>query len=354
MPKGLYIGATSPFAGKSMMAIGIGLNLQKKGINFGYMKPVGNAPLEHNGSIIDEDATFARESFGITDDEALITPVKLTQDFKMRIFGGSPESPLDSITTAYKRLSEHRQTMLVAGTGHCFSGAYCGIDSLSIANALDLSVIVVDRIENEAHYDLLLTLKSQLGDRMLGAVLNDVPPSFLPEVESVVKPFLERKGIKTLGVIPSDPFMRSIRACDLAEHLGGRLVSAKNDANKMVESFLIGTMQVENFMTYFRRQPNSAVIVGGDRADVQLVAIEGECPCLVLTGNLFPNDIILSRAETLKVPVIMVRGDTYSVAHRMETLLNSSKMRDVKKIRQGSQMVESSLDFTTISAAMGI
>jgi len=354
MPKGVYIGATRPFAGKSMLTVGIGLNLQKKGINFGYMKPVGNTPVEQKGLIVDEDAIFAREAFGFTEDEALTTPVKLTQDFKMRIFGGSTESPLDSIVSAYKQLAQSRDTMLVAGAGHCFSGAYCGVDSLSIASALDLSVIVVDRIENEANYDLLLTLKSQLGNRMLGAVLNDVPSSFIPEVESVAKPFLERKGIKTLGVIPSDPFMRSIRACDLAEHLGGRLVSSKNDANKMVESFLIGTMQVENFMTYFRRQPNSAVIVGGDRADVQLVAIEGECPCLVLTGNLFPNDIILSRAETLKVPVIMVRGDTYSVAHRMETLLNSSKMRDIKKIRQGAQMVESTLDFLTISAAMGL
>ena len=82
----------------------------------------------------------------------------------------------------------------------------------------------------------------------------------------------------------------------------------------MVENFLIGTMQVENFMTHFRKHKNSAVIVGGDRSDVQLVALEGNCPCLVLTGNLYPNDIILTRSEVLSIPIVVVRDDTFTVA----------------------------------------
>ena len=113
-------------------------------------------------------------------------------------------------------------------------------------------------------------------------------------------------------------------------------------------------MQVENFMTYFRRNPNSAVIVGGDRADVQLVAIEGNCPCLVLTGNLYPNDIILSRADTLNVPIVMVRQDTYTVAKKMEALLSRHKMRDVMKIRQGAQLISSNLDFAAIREGLGV
>ena len=136
--------------------------------------------------------------------------------------------------------------------------------------------------------------------------------------------------------------------------LGGRLVASQGRADGMVENFLIGTMQVENFMTYFRRNPNAAVIVGGDRADVQLVAIEGNCPCLVLTGNLYPNDIILSRADSLGVPIVMVRQDTYSIAKKMESLLNRHKMRDVMKVRQGVELINSSLDFTAIRSALGV
>jgi BioD-like phosphotransacetylase family protein len=116
----------------------------------------------------------------------------------------------------------------------------------------------------------------------------------------------------------------------------------------------IGTMQVENFMTHFRKNKNSAIIVGGDRSDVQLVALEGDCPCLVLTGNLYPNDIILTRSEVLEIPIIMVREDTYTVAKRMETILSRHKLRDVIKIRQGAQLVSSSIDFEYLKQAAGL
>jgi BioD-like phosphotransacetylase family protein len=199
-----------------------------------------------------------------------------------------------------------------------------------------------------------MNVKEQLGEHFLGAVLNDVPFSFIAEIQSVICPLLERNGVPVLGIIPRDPLMGSIRAHELAEGLGGRLVAAQGRADGMVENFLIGTMQVENFMNYFRRNPHSAVIVGGDRADVQLVAIEGNCPCLVLTGNLFPNDIILSRADALNIPIVMVREDTYAVARKMETLLNRHKMRDVIKVRQGSQLVSNNLNFAAIRAGIGV
>ena len=173
-------------------------------------------------------------------------------------------------------------------------------------------------------------------------------------MNSLILPFLEKNGIPVLGVIPHDPLMSSIRAKDLAESLGGRLITAQSKATGMVESFLIGTMQVENFMTYFRRHQNAAVIVGGDRADVQLVAIEGDCPCLVLTGNLFPNDIILSRAETLNVPIIMVRDDTYSVALKMEQILNRHKLRDIIKVRQTAELINSTLNFNLLRQGLGM
>jgi len=151
-----------------------------------------------------------------------------------------------------------------------------------------------------------------------------------------------------------DPLMGAIKVGDLAQRLGGKLISAAGKADRVVESFLIGTMQVENFMTHFRRNKNSAVIVGGDRADVQLVALEGGCPCLVLTGNLYPNDIILTRSEVLEVPIVMVREDTYTVAKKMEAILARHKLRDVIKIKQGAQLVAANLDIAHLKKAAGL
>lgn len=355
MPNGLYIASTQPFAGKSMLCIGIGQRFQKEGIQFGYMKPLGNAPLLSDGAVgQDLDAAFACDIFNIQEDPSLVTPIQVTQDFKMQFFTGTDKDYLPDIKQAFETLRQGKDTMIVSGTGHYYTGKFCNLDNFRIAKELGLKVLVVDRLMGEAQFDKLLHMKEIFGDTMVGAVLNDIPPQFIPEIEAVTKPFLERNNIPIYGIIQSDPLMRAIKVSDLAEQLGGRVIAAQNDAGGMVENFLIGTMQVENFMTYFKRQPNSAVIVGGDRADVQLVAIEGECPAIILTGNLYPNDIILSRADTLKVPIVMVRDDTYVVAHRMEQLLNRYKMHDIKKVRQAGQLVESAIDMTRLKADLGL
>lgn len=354
MPKGLYIGGTRSYSGKNMLSVGIGLRMQKEGFNVGYMKPVGAMPTEANGVLRDEDARFVQSVLGLEQPAGLVSPVLVTQDFKMRAFAGQIGDFMPEIAKAYAALSETRDLMLVCGAKHTLAGKYCRLDGIRLIKELNLKAIVIDRLQHEVNHDDIMCIKEQLGDHLLGVVLNDIPFPFMAEIESVIRPYLERNGVKVLGIIPRDPLMSSIRAHELAEGIGGRLVAAQGRADGMVENFLIGTMQVENFMTYFRRNPNAAVIVGGDRADVQLVAIEGNCPCLVLTGNLFPNDIILSRADTLNVPIVMVRDDTYTVAKKMEALLSRHKMRDVIKIRQGAQLISNNLDFTVIREGLGL
>ncbi|MDR2050586.1 MAG: AAA family ATPase [Deltaproteobacteria bacterium] len=357
MTPGIYIGSTSDYAGKNTLSVGMGLRLKKEGYNPGYMKPLGALPVEADGLLGDEDAFFVQDVLGITPRKDLVTPVLATQDFKIRAFNGEMGDPgvfLEEIRKAYAELGSGHDLMITAGSGGMFSGLYCGLDAVTVIRELGLKAVIVDRIVHEVNYDLLLALKNSLGESFAGVVLNAVPPSFIAEVESLIRPFLERKQIRVLGVLPQDPLLGSIRAAVLAEGLGGRIIAAQRNSERIVEDFLIGTMQVENFIARFRSSSKAAVIVGGDRADVQLVAIEGNCSCLVLTGNLYPNDIILSRAEALNVPVIIVRDDTNVAAKKTEMLLSRHKLRDAAKISQIAQLVSANLDFHLILQALGL
>jgi BioD-like phosphotransacetylase family protein len=262
---------------------------------------------------------------------------------------------MGEIKSAYEKLSEGVDVMIVAGSGaYMDSGAYCGVEGVRVARELGLKTLLIDRFFGELRYDSLLRSRKRLGDDLAGVVFNDVPEGYRAEVDDLIIPFLERQGLDVFGVIPSDPVMGAIKVSDLAARLSGKVVSAHGRADRVVENFLIGTMQVENFMTHFRRHKNSAIIVGGDRADVQLVALEGACPCLILTGNLYPNDIIMTRSEVLETPIIMVRDDTYTVAKKMEAILSSHKLRDTIKVTHGTQLVGSSLDFPRLRAKLGI
>ncbi|WP_419785715.1 phosphotransacetylase family protein [Pseudodesulfovibrio sp.] len=351
---GLYIGSTTGYSGKNMIIMGLGLKFQKEGYNVGYMKPVGAMPMEIDGKLGDEDAAFVQDVLGLEADPEQVTPVVVTQDFKVKAFTGNVDGLLDKIVEGYAAISEDKDVTLVAGSGSMYSGKYCDTDAISVVKKLGIKTIVIDRFQKELKYDYLMVMKEQLGDLLAGVILNDIPPQFMDEISQLLGPALEKKGVRVLGVIPHDPLMGAIKVRDLADRLGGKIISAHNKSERVVESFLIGTMQVENFMTHFRKKKNSAIIVGGDRSDVQLVALEGDCPCLVLTGNLYPNDIILTRSEVLETPIIMVREDTFTVAKKMDDILSRHKLRDAIKIKQGAELVADNIDFQLLKKELGL
>jgi BioD-like phosphotransacetylase family protein len=332
----------------------LGLKFQKDGLNVGYIKPVGAMPVEKNGKLGDDDAFFVQDVLGLTEDPSLVTPVLVTADFKTRAFAGLTSDLMGEIKRSFETVSKGKDVTIVAGSGSMYSGKYCNVDAVEVVRILGIQALVIDRFTKELNYDYLIVLKDALGDQLIGTILNDIPLDYMEELKNQVVPLLERSGVKVLGVIPRDPLLGAIQVAELAKRLGGRIVAAQHKTDRLVGNFLIGSMQVENFMTHFRKNKNTAIIMGGDRSDVQLVALEGECPCLVLTGNIYPNDIILTRAEVKEVPLIVVRDDTYSMSKKMNFILSHLKLRDMVKIQQGAQVVANNVDIAYIKEKIGL
>ncbi len=352
---GLYIGSTSGFAGKNMLALAIALKFQQEGCKVGYMKPVGTLPSEKDRTMGDEDALFVQEILGLRDDLELVTPILLTHDMQMKLFSEGCPDLMSKVKQAYDTLSRDKDLMLVCGSGsYLHTGKYCNLAGVDVSQTLGTKVLLMDRFFKEFYYDYVISAKEILAQDLLGVVFNSVPESRLQVVQNMLTPMLNRKDINVLGIIPEDTLLNAIRVTDLANRLGGKIISVPAKSDIVVENFLIGTMQVENFMIHFKQKKNAAVIVGGDRSDLQLVALEGKCPCLILTGNLYPNDIILTRSEVLEVPIIVVREDTYTVAKKMESILESIKLRDKIKVDRGAQIVDSQLDWESIKQGLAM
>jgi hypothetical protein len=113
----------------------------------------------------------------------------------------------------------------------------------------------------------------------------------------------------------------------------------------LVENFLVGGMQVDKFIGYLLKSPPSGIIVGGDRTDIQLVAIENGVRCLILSGNLYPNATIVARAETNDVPILVVREDTFTVAKNVEAMVGQFKLEEREKINHGMNLVNQAFNF---------
>lgn len=355
---GIYIGSMAPASGKNLACMALGLVLRRDGHSVGYMKPYGERPRKVDDRTGDIDAMLVQEVLNQNADPEMVTPVVVPANIRATPLRGG--NALERVGAAYATLARDRDVMLVGGTGAIFhTGRSRGLDGLSLVRRLDLRVVLVERYRHNAEgggvdHDAILYAADVLGDALAGVLLNDLPEAYMRDAEEVLVPFLEEQGVRVLGLVPHDPLLHAIRASDLAVRLGGRLVCGGKGAQRLVEGFLIGTMQVENFMSHFRRHANTATIVGGDRTDLQLVALEGRCPCLVLTGNMPPDDLIRERSETYGIPVIVVREDTYTVARKMEEVLNSQKLRDLVTIRRGADIVAGALDRATLLAQTGI
>ena len=112
---------------------------------------------------------------------------------------------------------------------------------------------------------------------------------------------LEGRGIPVLGALPPDDLLGAITVRELAEHLPAKLLCCEKALDQLVVHFVIGAMGVASAAKYFRQLPDKAVITGGDRADIQLAALQTATRAVVLTGNIYPSTPIVNRAQQLGI-----------------------------------------------------
>jgi BioD-like phosphotransacetylase family protein len=203
----------------------------------------------------------------------------------------------------------------------------------------------MERYACDVCIDALVELKSVIGDPMIGVVFNKVTSVDLEEIKGLVSPFLNRKKMELYGSVPQDKLLGSIGISELATHLSADVVCGKNNLDGLAENFLVGGMQVDKFISYVLKRPAAGIIVGGDRTDIQLVAIENGVRCLVLSGNLYPNDTIIARAEAKGVPILVTRYDTYTVAKKVEAMVGQLKLEKREKMDHGMNLVDQVFDF---------
>ncbi len=354
---GIYIASTSAKAGKSLLCLSLGVLLQRAGHSVGYCKPLGAIPKTVEERLGDEDALVVQEVLGQDAPADVLTPLMAPRNPReLQIYDSTTRGgALERIQSAYGQISQGRDLTLVSGSGIFPSaGSFAGAGGKALVDALNLKVVLVVRLDAPFAYDALLHCRDLLGPSLLGVVLNDVRDNDRRDAEEVLVPWLTAHSMPVLGLIPGRPSLWAIRAGDLAPVLGGRLTAGNAGAGRVVEGFIVGAMQVENFMTHLRRLPRRAVIVGGDRADLQLAALNADAPCVILTGNLGPAELVRQKAENLDIPLLTVRDDTFTTAQAMAGILNDIKLRELHRIRQALDLAATSLDLSVFTAAFGL
>ncbi|MGI6209084.1 MAG: phosphotransacetylase family protein [Anaerolineae bacterium] len=352
----LYIGSTEPFCGKSALALGIGLNARERGWGVGYMKPVSLLLEGARSAAIDQDASFASQLFDLQESLSLIAPVTLSRADLDRILEGELETDYQQLLTdAYNRFAPGKQLMLAEGGANLREGHTIGLPAQVVVKLLNArAVVVVPHNEAGVITDDALAAQAALGEAMLGVLINRVPRYRMRFVEENVRPFLEKQGVKVYGVIPEERVLQAVSVREIAERLDGEILCAEEAADELVENLMVGAMSVDSALSYFRRLPNKAVITGGDRPDVQLAALETSTKAVILTGNLQPSPLIVSRAAEIGVPMILVKQDTLSTVEAISSFFGRTRLHQPRKLERFRELMAERVDLESLYADLGV
>jgi len=347
----LYIASSEPYAGKTLTSLVLGTRWQRQGRRVGYLKPLGILPVTVDNQVTDEDAQFVAHHLHLRSAPADLCPLLLGPE----VCRLDPQQAQARIKQAFAACSAGVEVMLVGGAGSLLTrGAMLELDGVSLARMLDAKVLLVGRCQSFLDADSIIACYKALGDRLVGVILNLVPPRERDRIWDDVVPCLEARGIPILGVLPQDPILQSVSVRELAEATGGELLCGGEAAEELVENFVVGAMNVERALRYFRRTPRKCVITGGDRSDIQLAALETPTRCLILTGDLRPSHTVLARAQELRVPVLLVRDDTLTTVTTIEEMLGKLRVRQPRKIEHALEQFESHLELAELDLALGL
>jgi BioD-like phosphotransacetylase family protein len=355
--KYLLVASTEACSGKSATIVGIADRLQMKGIQIAYAKPLVTAEFIPGGkerlTLSIDDAQMMAQVLSLPPSNIVGQICTIDEEsIAKRLTGKDDRDYLELLTSSLQSLNT--DLAILEGAGDLQEGNLFNLATEQVAQALDAGILLVSRYHPLASSDVILAAQRQLGTRLLGVIINDIPHDRLETVQNTLVPYLERSGIPVFAAIPRNGLLRSVTVRQLVQQLNAEVLCRPDRLSLMVESLSIGAMNVNSALEYFRKGTNMAVVTGGDRADIQLAALETSTQCLILTGHLPPQPFIVSRAEDLEIPILSVDLDTLTTVEIIDRTFGQVHLQEPIKVNCVRELFANHCDVERLISSLGI
>ena len=360
--KKIFIAATKQNDGKTTVALGLIFNLKDRFKNIGFIKPIGQRYLEEEGEKVDEDSILVERSLelcGIKCELKDMSPVAVERGFTEKyILDPDREKLTSQIEASFSRMSQNKDLIVVEGTGHAGVGSVFDHSNAAVAKLLGTKVILISSGGIGRPIDEIVLNKSLFekeGVEFLGVVVNKVLPEKFSRVNIMIRRGLERKGIEVLGVIPYFPLLSYPSVEQILDETDYKLLSGREGLNNLVKKIVVGAMEPHNALNYLIDR--TLLITPGDREDMILASLgsyfvrstkEVHISGIVLTGNLLPHKTIMNLVKQTKIPILLAKDDTYSVASCIHDLMVKIRPKDKEKIEAVKRIINKHVDLDRI------
>ena len=285
----IYVTSDTPGAGKTVTAMALALNLQQRGLKVAYFKPLGADPDS------DSDVNFAK-AMGV----GVVEPLSLGAG---AVGEATPGAVVEQARDALAEAGEW-DAIVVEGISLSTGDDNSTEISQGLARGLEAKVVAILDYRAGSYNDDLSRISEAFGESLVGVFVNRAIRHRTHEVREMLKAG-GGVDVKVLGVIPEDRLMVSVSLNQVAEALEGSWVWGEEQGANLVERYLIGGNLMDSGDSYFNQVDSKAVIVRGDRPDIQLSALTGPVVGMINTGGHKPVEYLLHEVEQLDVPLMV-------------------------------------------------
>jgi len=327
----LYV--TSPYvgAGKTAVCAGLSRHLKGNGKKVGFFKPIVSEI--KSPEAIDSDAQLMKQALALKEPVENLCPV----------IGGKGDITR-KIKQAYARVSKGKDVVIVEGVWRQRPGGKPAEASYEVVKALDARVIIVEPYSEGL--SAAMPSYQDFGEYLLGVAVNKVPRSRLSAQ-------FGKGEVNILGLLPEDRILAALTVGELAEHIQGEILNGAEKSSELIEDFMLGAMTVDSGLDYFGRKDNKAVVVKGERPDMQLAALETSTICLVVSGGVSPIHTVLRSAHDKGIPIILTKDDVNATVSSIELALGKSRFNQ-KKLTRFVEIMERHFNFQALYKGLGL
>lgn len=339
----VYVAATSQHVGKTTCTLGLTASLQKKGMNVGYCKPVGQHFVELEDLCVDKDALLFSRVMNFDLSAELHSPVILGP--------GATSSYIDNpegfnyeerIRQAARQLESRHEIVVYEGTGHPGVGSVVNLSNADVAHQLGAGVVMIVEGGIGSTIDELNMCTALFREKnvpILGVILNKVLPEKLDKVKHYVGTHLKRKGLPLLGVLPYDKSLSNPIMETITHAVKGRVVTFIDKLDNRVEDIIPGSLVDDQD---FEGGANLLLVVSHKRFSQSIEQIKefsdrqglSESPLsgVIITGdgrhekNFHESEISSDYIHRNQIPVITTPLDTLGSMikiNRIEVKINT-------------------------------
>lgn len=311
MTKNLFVTSCHERVGKTTFCLALAMRLKQDGVKVGYFKPISDKDE-------DTDASHAKELLKMTEDVSIITPVTITE-WEYDLSEAQVKKRMDKIKAAYEQLSKNYDILIIENCKTMNYLASLKLSARDLAPVFKAEILLLIAGSDETHIDEFLLGVSFFNDmdiHILGGLISLVPLELIERMKEVSQSRLG-KNYRILGVVPEKPELTAPTVEELLSSINAKVLAGEEYLDNLVENYLIGAMELDNALKFFRKSIKKAVIIGGDRPSLAIAAMETDTSVVILTGGIYPPSKVLSVAAERKIPVLLVQQDTYSLVQHI-------------------------------------